>query len=288
MIHMQQFENITALHRFLSTAKRNDVFMQKNASDETDTKFCATKNYTKNYKEAEKLLLHGWDSEIAAMKNGNSRDFAAVAPRALVRNYYVGACPNVPRAIQGLPDSMRQVYKTPIKQRVLTLLVDAGVAGVVKKERYMEVGAYIYQAIREIERQGTRVELISIHGTKLCKHDSSEDDLIIGFEVVVKKASELLDAGRLSFTVAHVDMLRRISFKYTEVCPCKELGENSKYDSYGYGYPMERGKYAEYDKWVAQHHKNAVTLYMQDLCGKRSVDSAEKVLDAIKNGGIVE
>ena len=66
-------------------------------------------------------------------------------------------------------------------------------------------------------------------------------------------------------------------------------GENAKkYDSFGYGYPMERGKYPEYDKWVQQNHKNAVTLYMQDLCSKSSVDSAEKVLDAIKNGGIVK
>lgn len=284
MIFMQQFNSIMALHNFLSTAKRNDVFMQENASDKADTKFFATKNY----KDAEKLLIHGWDSGIAAMKSGNRNDFAATAQRAIVRNYYVGACPNVPRAIQGLPDAMRQVYKAPMKQRVLTLLVDAGVAGIVKKERYMEVGAYIYRAIREIERQGTRVELISIHGSKLSKRDSDAEDLIIGFETVVKKASEPLDAGRLSFVVAHVDMLRRISFKYTEVCPCKELGENSKYDSYGYGYPMERGKYPEYEKWVNQHHKNAVTLYMQDLCWKSKVNSAEKVLETIKNGGVVK
>ena len=286
MIFMQKFSSIMELHNFLNTAKRNDVFMQENASDKENKRFYATDNY----KAAEKLLIHGWDSGIAAMKSGNSKDFAATEPRALVRNYYVGACPNVARALQGLPDAMRQVYRQPMKQRVLTLLVDAGVAGATRKQRYMEVGAYIYQAIREIERQGTRIELISIHGSKISKADGDAPDLIIGFETVVKKASENLDAGRLSFTVAHVDMLRRISFKYTEVCPCDMLnGENAKkYDSFGYGYPMERGKYPEYDKWVQQNHKNAVTLYMQDLCGKSGVDSAEKVLDAIKNGGIVK
>lgn len=286
MIFMQKFSSIMELHSFLTTAKRNDVFMQENASDKQDKKFYATDNY----KAAEKLLIHGWDSGIAAMKKGNSKDFAATAPRALVRNYYVGACPNVARALQGLPDAMRQVYRQPMKQRVLTLIVDAGAAGITPKQRYMEVGAYIYQAIREIERQGTRVELISVHGSKVCKADSDAPDLIIGFETVIKKASESLDAGRLSFTVAHVDMLRRISFKYSEVCPCDMLnGENAKkYDSHGYGYPMERGKYPEYEKWVQQNHKNAVTLYMQDLCSKKSVDSPEKVLDAIKNGGVVQ
>lgn len=274
------------LHNFLSTAKRNDVFMQENASDKVDRKFYATDNY----KAAEKLLIHGWDSGIEAMKKGSSEDFAATAPRAIVRNYYVGACPNVARALQGLPDAMRQVYRQPMKQRVLTLIVDAGAAGITPKQRYMEVGAYIYQAIREIERQGTRVELISVHGSKMCKADDAAPDLIIGFETVIKKASESLDAGRLSFTVAHVDMLRRISFKYSEVCPCDALnGENAKkYSAFGYGYPMERGKYPEYEKWVQQNHKNAVTLYMQDLCSKKSVDSPEKVLDAIKNGGVVK
>lgn len=286
MIFIQKFSSIMELHNFLSTAKRNDVFMQENASDKVDRKFYATDNY----KAAEKLLIHGWDSGIAEMKKGNSKDFTATAPRALVRNYYVGACPNVARALQGLPDAMRQVYRQPMKQRVLTLIVDAGAAGITPKQRYMEVGAYIYQAIREIERQGTRVELISVHGSKMSKADSAAPDLIIGFETVIKKASESLDAGRLSFTVAHVDMLRRISFKYSEVCPCDMLnGENAKkYDSYGYGYPMERGKYPEYEKWVQQNHKNAVTLYMQDLCSKKSVDSPEKVLDAIKNGGVVQ
>lgn len=286
MIFMQKFSSIMELHNFLSTAKRNDVFMQENVSDNQNERFYATPNY----KAAEKLLIHGWDSGIAAMKNGNSKDFATTAPRALVRNYYVGACPNVARALQGLPDAMRQVYRQPMKQRVLTLLVDDGAAANTPKQRYMEVGAYIYQAIREIERQGTRVELISVNGSKIRKADDNVPDLIIGFETVIKKASESLDAGRLSFTVAHVDMLRRISFKYTEVCPCDMLnGENAKkYDSFGYGYPMERGKYPEYDKWVQQNHKNAVTLYMQDLCRKNSVDSAEKVLDAIKNGGVVK
>lgn len=286
MIFMQKFSSIMELHNFLNTAKRNDVFMRKNASDKEDKSFYATDNY----KAAEKLLIHGWDSGIAAMKNSNSKDFAATAPRALVRNYYVGACPNVARALQGLPDAMRQVYLQPMKQRVLTLLVDAGVTVRTTKQRYMEVGTYIYQAINEIGRQGTRVELISVHGSNICKADRNAPDLIIGFETVIKKASENLDAGRLSFTVAHVDMLRRISFKYTEVCPCDMLnGENAKkYDSLGYGYPMERGTYPEYDKWVQQNHKNAVMLYMQDLCSNSSVDSAEKVLDAIKNGGIVK
>ena len=286
MIFIQKFSSIMELHNFLSTAKRNDVFMQENASDKQDKKFYATDNY----KAAEKLMIHGWDSGIAAMKKGSREDFAATAPRALVRNYYVGACPNVARALQGLPDAMRQVYRQPMKQRVLTLIVDAGASGITPKQRYMEVGAYIYQAIREIERQGTRVELISVHGSKMSKVDSAAPDLIIGFETVIKKASESLDAGRLSFTVAHVDMLRRISFKYSEVCPCDMLnGENAKkYDSCGYGYPMERGKYPEYEKWVQQNHKNAVTLYMQDLCSKKSVDSPEKVLDAIKNGGVVQ
>lgn len=91
MIFMQQFNSIMALHSFLRTAKRNDVFMQENASNKRDTKFCATKSYA----DAEKLLIHGWDSGIAAMKNGNGNDFAATAQRAIVRNYYVGACPNV-------------------------------------------------------------------------------------------------------------------------------------------------------------------------------------------------
>ena len=286
MIYAQKFETMDSFFKFITTAKNNKVFADRHESETNSEKFAGTKDFA----EAAELFRNGWDAGLTKIKAGKGGDFSSPAPRALVRNYYVGACPNVARALQGLPDAMRQVYMQPMKQRVLTLLVDAGAAGVTTKKRYMEVGAYIYQAIREIERQGTRVELVSIHGTKVSKVDGDAPDLIIGFETVVKKASENLDAGRLSFTVAHVDMLRRISFKYTEVCPCDMLnGENAKkYDSFGYGYPMERGKYPEYDKWVKQNHKNAVTLYMQDLCSKSSVNSAEKVLDAIKNGGIVQ
>ena len=283
MIYAQKFETMDSFFKFITTAQNNKVFEDYHDSERNTEKFAGTKDFA----EAAELFRNGWDAGLTKIKAGKGGDFSSPAPRALVRNYYVGACPNVPRALQGFPDSMRQIYRTPQKQKVVTIFVDMCVSGTLDKDRYQKVGGYIYQAIKAIEEQGTRVEIITGFADSIGTTRSKAEELIICPEITLKKASETLDAGRLSFALVHVGMFRRLCFKYIETCPCELLNGSraGDYSPSGYGIVAMANEEiaAKFNKYMKKTHKNAVVLYMSKLSQNKNITSGEKLLEIIKS-----
>lgn len=283
MIYAQKFETMDSFFKFITTAHNNKVFADEHDSDTNSEDFAGTKNFA----EAAELFRNGWDAGLEKIKAEKGGDFASPAPRALVRNYYVGACPNVPRALQGLPDAMRQVYRPPQKQKVMTVFIDMCVSSMLDKDRYQKVGGYIYQAIKAIEEQGTRVKIITGFADGIRQNRSAAEELIICPEITLKKASETLDAGRLSFALVHVGMFRRLCFKYIETCPCELLNGSraGDYSPSGYGIvAMANEKIAaKFKKYMKKTHENAVVLYMSKLALNKEITSGEKLLELIKS-----
>ena len=283
MIYTQKFETMDSFFKFITTAHNNKVFADEHISDRSSENFAGTKNFS----EAAELFRNGWDAGLEKIKAGKGVDFASPAPRALVRNYYVGACPNVPRALQGLPDAMRQVYRPPQKQKVMTVFIDMCVSSMLDKDRYQKVGGYIYQAIKAIEEQGTRVEIITGFADSIGTNRRAAEELIICPEITLKKASETLDAGRLSFALVHVGMFRRLCFKYIETCPCELLNGSraGDYNSDGYGVVAMANEEiaAKFKKYMKKTHENAVVLYTSKLAQNKNITSGEKLLELIKS-----
>lgn len=283
MIYAQKFETMDSFFKFITTAQNNKVFADCHGSESNSERFFGTKDFA----EAAELFRNGWDAGLEKIKAGKWGDFASPAPRALVRNYYVGACPNVPRALQGLPDAMRQVYRPPQKQKVMTVFIDMCVSSMLDKDRYQKVGGYIYQAIKAIEEQGTRVEIITGFADSIGTNRRAAEELIICPEITLKKASETLDAGRLSFALVHVGMFRRLCFKYIETCPCELLNGSRAGDYYSDGYGVVAMANEEIAAKVKKHmkktHENAVVLYMSKLAQNREITSGEKLLELIKS-----
>ena len=106
-------------------------------------------------------------------------------------------------------------------------------------------------------------------------------------ETTLKKASETLDAGRLSFALVHVGMFRRLCFKYIETCPCELLNGSraGDYSPSGYGIVAMANKEiaAKFKKHMKKTHENAVVLYMSKLAQNREIISGEKLLELIKS-----
>lgn len=283
MIYTQKFETMDSFFKFITTAHNNKVFADEHISDRSSENFAGTKNFS----EAAELFRNGWDAGLEKIKAGKGVDFASPAPRALVRNYYVGACPNVPRALQGLPDAMRQVYRPPQKQKVVTVFIDMCVSSMLDKDRYQKVGGYIYQAIKAIEEQGARVEIITGFADSIGTNRRAAEELIICPEITLKKASETLDAGRLSFALVHVGMFRRLCFKYAETCPCELLNGSraGDYNSDGYGVVAMANEEiaAKFKKYMKKTHENAVVLYTSKLAQNKNITSGEKLLELIKS-----
>lgn len=283
MIYAQKFETMDSFFKFITTAHNNKVFADEHESDRNSENFAGTKNFS----EAAELFRNGWDAGLEKIKAGKGGDFASPAPRALVRNYYVGACPNVPRALQGLPDAMRQVYRPPQKQKVVTVFIDMCVSSMLDKDRYQKVGGYIYQVIKAIEEQGARVEIITGFADSIGTNRRAAEELIICPEITLKKASETLDAGRLSFALVHVGMFRRLCFKYIETCPCELLNGSraGDYNSDGYGVVAMANEEiaAKFKKYMKKTHENAVVLYTSKLAQNKNITSGEKLLELIKS-----
>ena len=283
MIYAQKFETMDSFFKFITTAQNNKVFADCHGSDRNPERFAGTKDFA----EAAELFRNGWDAGLEKIKAGKGGDFSSPAPRALVRNYYVGACPNVLRALQCLPDAMRQVYRTPQKQKVMTVFIDMCVSSMLDKDRYQKVGGYIYQAIKAIEEQGTRVEIITGFADSISQNRRAAEELIICPEITLKKASETLDAGRLSFALVHVGMFRRLCFKYIETCPCELLNGSraGDYSPSGYGIVAMANKEiaAKFKKYMKKTHENAVVLYMSKLAQNKEITSGEKLLELIKS-----
>ena len=283
MIYAQKFETMDSFFKFITTAQNNKVFADRHKSETNSEKFAGTKDFA----EAAELFRNGWDAGLTKIKAGKGGDFSSPAPRALVRNYYVGACPNVPRALQGFPDSMRQVYRVPQKQKVVTIFVDMCVSCMMDKDRYQKIGGYIYQAIKAIEEQGTRVEIITGFADSIGTTRRAAEELIICPEITLKKAGETLDAGRLSFALVHVGMFRRLCFKYIETCPCELLNgsRESDYTPEGYGVvAMANEKIAaKFNKHIKKTHENAVVLYMSKIAKNKNITSGEKLFELIKS-----
>ena len=161
------------------------------------------------------------------------------------------------------------------------------VSGTLDKDRYQKVGGYIYQAIKAIEEQGTRVEIITGFADSISQNRSAAEELIICPEITLKKASETLDAGRLSFALVHVGMFRRLCFKYIETCPCELLNGSraGDYSPSGYGIVAMANEEiaAKFKKHMKKTHKNAVVLYMSKLARNKEITSGEKLLEIIKS-----
>lgn len=91
MIYAQKFETMDSFFKFITTAQNNKVFADCHDSESNPERFAGTKNFS----EAAELFRNGWDAGLEKIKAGKGGDFASPAPRALVRNYYVGACPTL-------------------------------------------------------------------------------------------------------------------------------------------------------------------------------------------------
>lgn len=280
MIFAQRFDTMDEYFRFITTAKNNDVFAGRDESETNSQEFTGTKDFA----EAARLFKDGWDSGLEKINASNVDKISSVAPKAIMRNYYVGGCPNVARAMQGLPDAMRQVYRQPQKQRVASIIIDCCVSGGTNKKEYQKIGGYIYQAIRALEISGLRVEIISTFVDEISRENSSAEKVIICPEVLLKRASEPIDSGRLSFALVHMGFFRRLGFKYIETCPCEKFfGDSARnYSHWGYGHVGAHfdDVAEEYGKYAKRAHKNSAVLYISKLTGK--VKSPEDMLEIIK------
>jgi hypothetical protein len=217
-----EFESITDFVNYLNS---NPLLHDKNKC----SSIMGTKSFTntKNYEEAEDLLLHGWSygteqikKQISIKTNNNTTKKKNVYS---VQGFQ--AC--VPRYLQGLPDSMIYSKQIPIKNKVIVINKNIGYNFGTKTKTILEESVKCLKCVQELESQGYKVQLNVIlafgnyNSTNCCYDNKSKLNGLIA-KVCVKKASQRLNLKQVAFPLLHPSMLRRMIFRLEEIIPeCK-------------------------------------------------------------------
>lgn len=261
-IHQEKFPTIKSFLDTINSRTENKVFKKAQpASKETDNEMVKFSG-TANYEEAEELLKYGWDEHLEEVMKGikvgvKGNGYTSRRKQTLD---VVGYNPCVPRAIQGLPDSMYNYKMEKRKTPTMSILYDLGASSLVKPKQIIQNGIKLLRLINSIEAQGIKVELEVIKAAYAHSHKNKDEEISIA-RINVKRYKDKLDIKKLMFPLIHPSMLRRIGFRYLETDPKLE---NSSY-KIGYGYSLyndfiEERVREEYIKYLTGGDKNIIYL----------------------------
>lgn len=233
MIHFiyEQFNSIQSLLSTIESRPNNEVMKDNHSSEKTSD---AEWSGTKSYDEAKSLLRNGYTDILPQIKESMKissslyQNHFVNIPRKRPENSVVGFTPNVPNAIQNLPQSMINIKNIPQKRKALEVIYfNIGSYGE-ETSHFIDAGVALLTAINILEARGLSVK-INLSFMAARKADEMTCPVL-----TIKDYGQKLDLQKICFPIAHPSMLRRIGFKYLETCP--ELTEEDF--AYGYGNPL--------------------------------------------------
>ena len=171
---------------------------------------------THNYKEAVKLLSTGYmeickdmQKNVAGQTKLNSKLLQNV-DHAIPHNAVVGFIPNVPAAIQNLPQSMISVNKKPMKRKTLHIIYGVGGSAMEERSYFEKAGTALLSAVDIIERCGNSTKIDLAFFLSKCGNEFPLPT------VCIKNYGERFSIQKVSFPLVHTSMFRRIGFRWLE------------------------------------------------------------------------
>lgn len=228
----EEFHNLFGLVRTLESRQNNDVMREEHSSSEGSEEFTGTSSY----KEATDLLRDGYTEVVPKIIEGMKKSEKnlpaelAISNKCKPVNSVVGYIPNVPNAIQNLPESMIDIIRNPQKMRTLDIIYAIGFNCNTDKQLAIDSGIALMTAIKVLESKRISVKLT------LCFMASRSGDQVSFPTILLKGYGQRLDIQKLSFPMIHPSIFRRIGFKWLETTP-QDI--NSGFN-WGYGHsPFE-------------------------------------------------
>jgi len=128
----------------------------------------------------------------------------------------VGVFPCIPAKAVGIPENMFLPIDDGMNapKPIIRIYMNVSAGAHTSTKQIMNRGAAIVNLIDSIEGDGLRrVELVAVCNSQN-RSGGNKRNL---FSVVVKRADENLDWGRVSFAIAHPSFLRRLMFRIQEI-----------------------------------------------------------------------
>lgn len=249
----ETFTSLNELYTYLCETPFNAAFRwSKHSSVEGDKYF----THTDNFEEATELFKHGWDDMSGKLETKLKVMEKQMEQTTKARSTYdvAGFQCSVPRYLQGLPTSMINSKRVPAKQKVITLNKDISYHAGITTEEIIDSSLKSLMVVKKLEQQGYRVNLNIIWGVKEYKTNFT-------VKIRIKSAGERLNTSKVAFPLCHPSMLRRLLFRYEEVCP-----EITPEFVGGYGSPKASNELMIKDEYLLP----------------RIVDNVEKVIEGLK------
>lgn len=268
-VNYDRFGSIKEMTKMINSRKVNTtVFGSEYNCDSITGSKAFTGTYS--YEEAEHLLTYGWDCEyLNAIKKGvENLKVTGYNNRRRTKVDVVGYTPCVPRAIQGLPDSMFNTHTIREKVKTITIVYDGSVSCNIKESDMTKAGIALLGVVNTLEARGIKVELDLCYGTfvnSISRKKRKYQDEITLTRLTVKKFRDSLDLKKIVFPIANPSMFRRIYFRYLETMPTVE---NIDFRT-GYGYPMhglDSSRMKEIKKIILKENEYFIDYY--DVFGK--------------------
>lgn len=265
--YIREFKNLNEFESYITNTPLNTTFQWEKLSSVSGG-YSFTQ--THSYEEATQLFKDGWN-DMAQKLTKKLKVIQNQVVDAQVQKILfdvVGFQASVPRYLQGVPTSMVNKKRIPVKQRVITLNKDISYNCGTTTEQIIESSVQTLQLIKKIEAQGIRVNLNLIWGTTAGNTKEVA-------KIRLKSANERLNVSKLAFPLVHPSMLRRLCFRYLEVAPTV-----TKSYTWGYGAPLDGSQLKQYckDEYVLPR------LFNGDLASIGDLTSICNLTDQIING----
>lgn len=209
----KKFESLSDFERYLQANDVQDNFKYRQESQSKESEY-GDFYTTETWDKAEELFLHGDNANAAKIeKGGIAKERAKVKMTGNRRQLFsdvTGFAPHVPNYIAGVPTAMMNFRQVRAKEKVITLVYNVSVNGSVSGYDMQDVAIKMLSAIMRVESSGIRVNLY------ICDiSDKARQQ--VGWLLRIKSSGQHLDVLKAAYPLTNPSMLRRHSFRFTEI-----------------------------------------------------------------------
>lgn len=232
---MTSFQNINEFVNYLKKPKKDG--RSNSSQNPMESGF----NVTMNLEEAIEKLKTGDDNLYERVikekkKINTDKLLGNVKKRKTYKKDIVGFQPNVGAFLTGNPLNMINEEKTNTSIRILNIFINVRVNSFTGSDKVLKNGTIYATMVDLLEKAGYRTNLYV--GTANNVHSSFNPDKMI-LLVRIKTDREPLNLKKMVFPLANADFLRRLKFRWMEVC---ESNIDATHDGYGQYMEIEEVK----------------------------------------------
>ena len=196
-----KFDSVSEFHNYLHTKNPTSAFSSI-FSQHSQT--CSEEfTHTRNWEHAEELFTYGDKDTAAKLEDTGLRQTRlqnkCTANRRKVQANICGFAPHVPNYIAGVPASM------------LNVIYNISANGGASAKSLLETGVQMLSAIMKIEASGVRVNLY------VADISVGHNGQNVGWLCRIKNSAQHIDTLKMCYPLCNPSMLRRHSFRFTEV-----------------------------------------------------------------------